>query len=115
TVRIAAAPLRDAAGNILGVVTSGELVGPAHEEATAPLREQEARLRTILETVPDAIIVIDDQALIQSFSSAAERQFGYRAEEVIGRNVNMLTPQPDRNEHDAYIHRYQHTHDRRII
>ena len=79
------------------------------------LREQEAWLRCILETVPDAIIVIDKRATIQSFSSAAERQFGYRAEEVIGRNVSMLMPSPYREEHDDYVNHYQETRERRII
>lgn len=83
--------------------------------ALAHLRSQEARLRTVLETVPDAIIVIDDKALIQSFSSGAERQFGYRAEEVIGKNVNILMPSPYREEHDRYVQRYQKTQEKRII
>ena len=79
------------------------------------LREQEAWLRCILETVPDAIIVIDRKATIQSFSAAAERQFGYRADEVIGRNVSMLMPSPYREEHDDYVDHYQKTNERRII
>ncbi|MDP1604017.1 MAG: PAS domain S-box protein, partial [Legionella sp.] len=55
-----------------------------HQSSSADLREQEAWLRCILETVPDAIIVIDKEKIIQSFSPAAERQFGYGAGEVIG-------------------------------
>ena len=72
-------------------------------------------MRCILETVPDAIIVIDKEKIIQSFSAAAERQFGYEAEEVIGRNVSMLMPPPYREEHDEYVDRYQRTRERRII
>jgi PAS domain S-box-containing protein len=75
----------------------------------------EARLQSILDTVPDALIVIDQDGRIESFSSAAERQFGYSAAEVIGRNVSMLMPHPDRDAHDGYIRRYLQTGERRII
>jgi two-component system sensor kinase FixL len=85
------------------------------QSSPAGLREQEAWLRCILETVPDAIIVIDQEKIIQSFSAAAERQFGYRAEEVIGHNVSMLMPPPYREEHDEYVDHYQRTRERRII
>jgi two-component system, LuxR family, sensor kinase FixL len=78
-------------------------------------RESELRLRWILDTVPDAIVVIDAQAVIQSFSPAAERLFGYGSAEVIGRNVNILMPTPYREAHDGYIERYLRTGERRII
>ena len=55
-------------------------------------RESELRLRSILDTAPDAIVVIDAQGKIQSFSPAAERLFGYDNAEVIGQNVNILMP-----------------------
>jgi len=84
-------------------------------KAQAALVEQAAWLRCILETVADAIIVIDDKATIHSFSAAAEKQFGYRADEVVGRNVSMLMPSPYREEHDRYVDRYHTTHERRII
>ncbi len=79
------------------------------------LREQSERLRSILETVPDAIIVIDAKGLIESFSPAAERLFGWRSDEVIGRNVNVLMPAPYKQQHDAYLDRYHRTGERRII
>lgn len=79
------------------------------------LRASEAHLRSILETVPDAMIVIDEQAVIQSFSAAAERQFGYTPDEVVGRNVSMLMPEPYRSQHDGYMDRYRRTGERRII
>ena len=69
------------------------------------LLERDARLRSVLETVPDAMIVIDDQGIIQSFSAAAERLFGYGAEDVIGSNVSMLMPSPYREQHDTYLAR----------
>lgn len=88
-------------------------VGP--EEALEALREREAHLRSILDTVPDAMVVIDVRGIIQSFSATAERLFGWSAEEVIGRNVSMLMPQPYHDAHDGYLERYLSTGERRII
>jgi len=78
-------------------------------------REREALLTSILETVPDAMVVIDERGIIQSFSSAAERLFGWSAREVVGENVNMLMPTPYREAHDSYLARYMATGERRII
>jgi len=78
-------------------------------------RESELRVRSILDTVPDAIVVIDAQGMIQSFSPAAERLFGYDRQEVAGRNVNILMPTPYREAHDGYLDRYIRTGERRII
>jgi two-component system, LuxR family, sensor kinase FixL len=59
--------------------------------------------------------VIDERGTVQFFSSAAERLFGYTAEEVRGQNVNMLMPSPYREQHDSYLERYRTTGERRII
>ena len=77
--------------------------------------ESELRLRSILDTVPDAIVVIDAHGIIQSFSPAAEQQFGYDSAEIVGRNVNTLMPSPYREAHDGYVERYLRTGERRII
>ncbi len=77
--------------------------------------EGSALLRSILETVPDAMVVIDDRGSILLFSTAAERLFGHTAEEVRGRNVSMLMPSPYREAHDSYLDRYLATGERRII
>jgi two-component system sensor kinase FixL len=61
------------------------------------------------------MIVIDDRGIMQSFSSAAERLFGYKSPEVIGRNIKILMPSPYRENHDGYIERYLRTGERRII
>ncbi|MCO5130487.1 MAG: PAS domain S-box protein [Xanthobacteraceae bacterium] len=79
------------------------------------LRAREEHLRLILETIPDAMIVIDDHGIMQRFSSAAERMFGYREAEAIGRNVSMLMPEPDAGRHDGYLARYQSTGERHIV
>jgi two-component system sensor kinase FixL len=81
----------------------------------AELGEREAHLRSILQTVPDAMIVIDKAGIVRSFSSAAERLFGWSEEEAVGRNVSILMPSPHREAHDAYLERYYRTGERRII
>ncbi|MBL6752201.1 MAG: PAS domain S-box protein, partial [Nevskia sp.] len=79
------------------------------------LRGREAHLQSILDTVPDAMVVIDERGVVESFSAAAERLFGYAAGEVEGRNVSTLMPSPYREQHDGYLHRYLATGERRII
>ena len=79
------------------------------------LEAAEARLRSILQTVPDAMIIIDERGRIESLSTTAERLFGYDADEACGCNVSLLMPSPYREQHDAYIGRYLSTGERRII
>lgn len=79
------------------------------------LRKSEERLRSIVESAVDAIIVIDDRGSIEAFNPSAERLFGYTTSEVIGRNVNMLMPSPDREQHDGYLRHYLATGDPKII
>ena len=79
------------------------------------VREREARLRSILDTVPDAIVLIDESGTVESFSSAASRLFGYPAQEVVGQNVKMLMPSPYREQHDHYLSHYRETSERRVI
>jgi two-component system sensor kinase FixL len=84
-------------------------------EIETSLRKSEEHLRSIVESAVDGIIVIDDRGTIQSFNPSAERLFGYRLDEVLGRNVSMLMPSPDRERHDGYIQRYLTTGEQRII
>jgi two-component system sensor kinase FixL len=74
-----------------------------------------AHLASILDTVPDAMIVIDERGIIQSFSTAAQRLFGYEPAEVIGKNIKIMMPSPYRENHDGYLARYLKTGERRII
>lgn len=85
------------------------------ERAISDLQAREAHLSSILDSVPDAMIVIDETGIIQSFSAAAERLFGWPVDEAVGRNVAMLMPSPYREGHDGYIQRYLSTGERRII
>lgn len=77
--------------------------------------DTEAHLRSILATVPDAMVVIDDSGKILSFSASAERMFGYVESDVLGENVKLLMPPPDRERHDGYLRNYLATGERKII
>jgi two-component system sensor kinase FixL len=83
--------------------------------SAAETRARELHLQSILDTVPDAMIVIDESGTMRSFSYAASRLFGYSAEEVIGKNVKILMPTPYRENHDSYVDRYKTTGEKRII
>ncbi|MCM3881983.1 MAG: PAS domain S-box protein [Vicinamibacterales bacterium] len=85
------------------------------KEIETALRKSEEHLRSIVESAVDGIIVIDEHGMIQEFNRSAERLFGYKLSEVIGRNVNMLMPSPDHERHDGYIHRYLATGQQSII
>lgn len=107
-------PLRSTSGAVQGFA---KVVRDMTQQLAAEdaLKAREAHLRSILETVPDAMIVIDEKARIQSFSATAVRQFGYEPDEVVGKNINILMPAPYREQHDGYIQRYLSTGERRII
>ena len=105
-----------------GLTQSASKMSAPTEEGTADkrdtesvLREREARLRSILETAPEALVTIDEHGLIESFSKSAEILFGYGADEIVGRNVSTLMPAPHRDAHDGYINRYLTTGEKRII
>jgi len=101
-----------------GLAWTGELLRQNRIRATASTQDalaREAHLQSILDTVPDAMIVIDERGTMQSFSSAASRLFGYTPAEVLGKNIKMLMPSPYRESHDGYLERYLRTGERRII
>jgi two-component system sensor kinase FixL len=72
-------------------------------------------LRSILDTVPDGVVVIDRAGIMTSFSPAAERMFGWTAREALGQNVRILMPEAHAAAHDGYIQRYHRTGEKRII
>ena len=82
-----------------------------HDAATL----EQALLGSILSTIPDALIVIDAHAHIVSFSTAAQRMFDYSEADVLGENIMMLMPSPDRERHDSYMTNYLQTGVRKII
>ncbi len=86
-----------------------------HKRSEAALRDSEARLRAILETAVEGIITINDRGIVESMNPAAEKLFGYRADEVIGKNVSLLMPSPYRESHDGYLSSYLRTGEAKII
>jgi two-component system sensor kinase FixL len=111
---VTVSPIHDAQGKLVGaskVARDMTLAANSGEEIV----EREAHLRSILDTVPDGMIIIDERGKIESFSSAAERMFGYDASDVRGKNVSVLMPSPNREAHDGYLRRYLTTGERRII
>ena len=102
----------------IGVSWGGELLHRNRRRTSLMTRDalaREAHLQSILDTVPEAMIVIDEHGIMQSFSSAAERLFGRKPAEALGQNVRILMPAPYRENHDSYLHRYKNTGERRII
>jgi len=102
----------------IGVSWGGELLHRSRRRARLMTRDalaREAHLQSILDTVPEAMIVIDERGIMNSFSSAAERLFGCLAADAIGQNVNTLMPPPYRENHDGFMQRYLNTGERRII
>jgi two-component system, LuxR family, sensor kinase FixL len=107
-------PIRDDAGRVVGAAATVR-DQTAQRRAERNLRSSEARGRAIIETAVDAIILIDRRGRVEAFNPAAERLFGYPSNEVLGRNVSMLMPEPYASEHDHYLRRYGMTGERHII
>ena len=119
---VANLPVLGEDGNVRWILSSAEPLpetdrpsDPKPSPMAAALEAAEARLRSILQTVPDAMIIIDEQGRIESLSATAERLFGYSLGEVSGKNVSLLMPTPYREQHDSYLKRYLSTGEHRII
>lgn len=108
------APVSAPDGKVACLVRVAREIGDAQADQDR-LVEREAHLQSILDTVPDAMVVIDERGVIQSFSMTAERMFGYTADEACGHNVSLLMPSPHREQHDSYVARYLATGERHII
>lgn len=108
------AVLRDETGKIVEILSTGEDV-TARRQTEEALKNSEATLRAILDTCVDGIITVNEQGSVLSFNPAAVRIFGYRPEEVIGSDVNMLMPDPYHGLHPGYIRRFLKHNKARII
>ncbi len=96
------------------LVSMGE--SPRTDSATKPpAANRDARIASVLETAVDGIVIIDERGTIDTFNPAAEQMFGWTQEEVRGRNVRMLMPEPTAGEHDGYLEAYLRTGTRGII
>src|SRR5262245_28415430 len=85
------------------------------KSAERALRESAGRMRALIETAVDGAILIDARGVVLMFNPACEKLFGYSADEVIGKNVKMLMPEPYRHEHADYIANYLDTRKAKII
>lgn len=83
--------------------------------AAAALADNSERLRAIWDTAVEGIITIDHCGVIESVNPAAEKIFGYRAAELLGKNVSVLMPMPHRAAHDGYLANYLRTGEAKII
>ena len=113
-VSLTVSPIVDTTGRVVGASAIARDITEA-KRVEAALRASEERYRSIIDSAVDAIIVIDRRGRVEAFNAAAERLFGYAAKDVLGRNVNMLMPQPYHGEHDQYMARYLATGEKRII
>ncbi|MES2292642.1 MAG: PAS domain S-box protein [Pseudomonadota bacterium] len=113
-VSVTISPVTSSEGRITGASKIARDITAA-KKSQQLLLEREAHLQSVLDTVPDAMIVIDTRGTIQSFSTTAQTMFGYAAHEAIGKNVSILMPDPDRSRHDGYLSRYMATGERHII
>jgi two-component system sensor kinase FixL len=113
-VSLSLSPILDDAGQVIGI---SDIMRDLSETQyfSAILQQRDGLFRSILDSNPDGMIVIDERGLVQFFSRSAERMFGYPADEVVGRNISMLMPEPYQSAHDGYMARYQTTGERRII
>src|SRR5258706_2604 len=113
-ISLAVSPLFNQSGNVVGASKVARDI-TERKLAEQALRETAARLRTLTETAVDGAILIDARGVVLIFNPACEKLFGYSADEVIGENVKMLMPQPDRHEHDRYITNDRDTRDPQCV
>ena len=105
---INAVPQRDADATITGIIAVMDDITD-RRRLEASREEHRARLAAIIDAVTDPIITIDETGMITTFSRSAEAVFGYAATEVMGQNLKLLMPEPERSRHDAYLRRYRET------
>ena len=102
---------QDGASNFVGIIR--DLT--ERERAEKALREGAARLKAVVDTAVDGVILIDALGRVLMFNPACERLFGYPESEVLGQNVKILMPPPFKAEHDGYLGNYLRTGDPKII
>ena len=76
------------------------------KQAEAAMHQSEVRLRAIVDTAVDGIVVINERGIIESINPAVTRMFGYTSNQLLGQNVKLLMPDPYHTEHDRYLTNY---------
>lgn len=103
----------EAFGRVAGIVKTkwqaAEEEAARATKAEVRVAESEGRLRAIMDGAADGLITINEHGIVESFNEAASRIFGYRADEIIGRNVSQLMPTPHNHRHNHYLERYLRT------
>ncbi|WP_404379737.1 EAL domain-containing protein [Caenispirillum salinarum] len=110
---VAATPFDSAGGGRSVMLVARDVT--ERQRATRAIVQREERLRKIMETMVDALVIIDDRGIIETFNRAAERIFGYKAAEVVGRSVNLLMAEEHATQHDEYIRRYKQTGESHVL
>lgn len=108
------APLRQPDDEVSAVVITARNISKLRN-TLAEVEQSTSVLHSILATVPDPMVVMNEQCCITSFSTAAQELFGYEENELLGQNINILMPSPYSEEHDHYVERYIRTGEKRII
>jgi two-component system, LuxR family, sensor kinase FixL len=85
------------------------------KRAEEALRESENKINSIIQAAVDGIITIDSGGIMEMVNPSAAKLFGYQAEELLGKSINMLMPEPDKSRHDGYMHNYETTGKKKII
>ena len=85
------------------------------QQRVQELADAEEWMRSVVNNVVDGIITIDEHGEVTTFNAAADRIFGYTAQEVIGQNIKMLMPEPYYGEHDGHIADYLRTGQAKVI
>jgi PAS domain S-box-containing protein len=114
TLEVSITPVHDDAGVVTMLLAEGHDI-TARRGADAALQATLARLRGVLDSALDPVVTIDQYGTIQSVSRSIERVFGYKPEEVQGKNVSMLMPNPHRDSHDGYLANYRRTGQTHIL
>ncbi len=113
-IQVNATPIKDERGRITHAVAAFSDISRLKQQQ-ARIREEETLHRALLDSSVDAIVTIDERGLIRRINPALETMFGYNGEELLGKNVNLLMPEPYRSQHDGYLRNFLETGRSKII
>ena len=100
---------------VLSLLVIALNVGLRYRQMLHQTQRSESRLRAVVDTAVDGIIMIDGHGIVKSFNGAAEKMLGWSAGQVIGQNIRMLMPEPHQSAHDSYLATHLNTGRTRII